>query len=457
MTTQPTVFESIPAATPILGFTGALGSGCSFFAERLVKLRGFSLVELSKPIHDECRSQNTPETVENLQNVGNKLRQERGPDVLVRLGLADAQRYFVQADETQRPRGIVVDGIRNAAEVEALRQYPNFLLLSIQADRHARFERLRTAKKVDGDKQFDEADGRDQEEGKRYGQQVRKCNALADIVVANSRAISLQAKRDVEKYIEEKLGKHVDLIECVARGQPTDEHHPTFDEMAMTLAYGVSMQSSCLKRQVGAVVARATREIVAVACNEVPANAGSCLEHPRYQGCYRDYVQTISGKRFKHCPECGKAVASSFSCVHCNAVLEAFCKRCPKCNADPEIRRLCECGAEYSSFLPGGKKSEAGKLLDICRALHAEEAAILSLIKSGIADLSDATLYTTTYPCNLCANKIVQSGIKRVVYAEPYEMKEAKELFKSNSVDVRSFEGVKSVAYFRIYGQRVSS
>ena len=55
----------------------------------------------------------------------------------------------------------------------------------------------------------------------------------------------------------------------------------------------------------------------------------------------------------------------------------------------------------------------------------------------------------------LCANKIVEVGIEKVVYAEPYTMEEAGELFKAKGVEVKRFEGVKSAAYFRLYGQRL--
>lgn len=54
------------------------------------------------------------------------------------------------------------------------------------------------------------------------------------------------------------------------------------------------------------------------------------------------------------------------------------------------------------------------KILDYCRALHAEENAILNVTRTGSSsELKEATLYTSTYPCNLCANKITQVGIKR--------------------------------------------
>ena len=46
---------------------------------------------------------------------------------------------------------------------------------------------------------------------------------------------------------------------------------------------------------------------------------------------------------------------------------------------------------------------------------HAEMNAILNKNQS---DLQGATIYTSLYPCNECAKLIIQSGIKRVVYAQ---------------------------------------
>lgn len=46
---------------------------------------------------------------------------------------------------------------------------------------------------------------------------------------------------------------------------------------------------------------------------------------------------------------------------------------------------------------------------------HAELNAILN---RNTASLKNATLYVTLFPCNECAKAIIQSGIKKVVYAE---------------------------------------
>ena len=91
------------------------------------------------------------------------------------------------------------------------------------------------------------------------------------------------------------------------------------------------------------------------------------------------------------------------------------------------------------------------KILDYCRALHAEENAILNVTRTGSSsELKEATLYTSTYPCNLCANKITQVGIKKVVYFEPYPMKEAKAILSDGNVKQEPFEGVTFNAYFRL-------
>ena len=89
-------------------------------------------------------------------------------------------------------------------------------------------------------------------------------------------------------------------------------------------------------------------------------------------------------------------------------------------------------------------------MLDYCRALHAEESAIVNMARLSVsANLSKATLYTTTYPCNLCANKIAHVGIKKLIYFEPYPQREAKEILNAHNVKQIPFEGVTYNGYFR--------
>ena len=68
------------------------------------------------------------------------------------------------------------------------------------------------------------------------------------------------------------------------------------------------------------------------------------------------------------------------------------------------------------------------------RAVHAEMEAMLCCAKVGVSPRG-GTLYTTTFPCHNCAKHIVDVGIRRVVYVEPYPKGQAKELH-SDSIEI---------------------
>lgn len=65
----------------------------------------------------------------------------------------------------------------------------------------------------------------------------------------------------------------------------------------------------------------------------------------------------------------------------------------------------------------------SGAALSTCLCLHAEENALLEAGRDRIAG-ENSILYCNTCPCLTCSIKIVQSGIKQVVYAQSYSMDE---------------------------------
>ncbi|WP_102026965.1 ComE operon protein 2 [Salirhabdus sp. Marseille-P4669] len=74
------------------------------------------------------------------------------------------------------------------------------------------------------------------------------------------------------------------------------------------------------------------------------------------------------------------------------------------------------------------------------RTVHAEVNALLQCAKFG-APTDGAEIYVTHFPCLQCCKAIIQSGIKRVVYAEDYKNHPyAVELFKEASVQVEKVE-----------------
>lgn len=82
---------------------------------------------------------------------------------------------------------------------------------------------------------------------------------------------------------------------------------------------------------------------------------------------------------------------------------------------------------------------KSGTLVDEkdCRALHAEQWAIINAAKSKIKeDISGATIFCTHHPCIKCALAIVAADIKEVVYQNDYPDNLAKDFLKMSGVKV---------------------
>ena len=67
--------------------------------------------------------------------------------------------------------------------------------------------------------------------------------------------------------------------------------------------------------------------------------------------------------------------------------------------------------------------------------LHAEANAITKLARSS-NNRDGSTVYVTAAPCIECAKLIIQSGIKRVVYAEKYRLEDGIALLRKAGVEV---------------------
>lgn len=63
--------------------------------------------------------------------------------------------------------------------------------------------------------------------------------------------------------------------------------------------------------------------------------------------------------------------------------------------------------------IPSGERHE------LCRAIHAEQNAIIQAATSGIS-IKGGVLYSTTFPCILCAKMLINAGIKEIYVGEGY-------------------------------------
>lgn len=80
--------------------------------------------------------------------------------------------------------------------------------------------------------------------------------------------------------------------------------------------------------------------------------------------------------------------------------------------------------------IPSGERHE------ICRAIHAEQNAIIQAGKHG-EDIDGGTMYCTHSPCIVCAKMIVNAGIKRLVtYTDYPDVGGVRELLKDAGVEL---------------------
>ncbi len=80
---------------------------------------------------------------------------------------------------------------------------------------------------------------------------------------------------------------------------------------------------------------------------------------------------------------------------------------------------------------------ESGFGSEDCRAVHAEQNAIVQAAKTG-TNINDATLYCTTIPCRMCAKEIVNCGIKKVItYSDYLGAKGSIDFMKKNGIDFK--------------------
>ncbi len=80
--------------------------------------------------------------------------------------------------------------------------------------------------------------------------------------------------------------------------------------------------------------------------------------------------------------------------------------------------------------IPSGERHE------LCRALHAEQNALIQASLHGVS-VSGSTLYATNQPCVICAKMLINAGIKEIVISDGYPDKMAASLLRQAKIKVR--------------------
>ncbi len=208
--------------------------------------------------------------------------------------------------------------------------------------------------------------------------------------------------------------------------------------MIMHLAYSVSLRSNCIQRQVGAVITDKNYRVLSTGYNNVPHASDSCFD--LYKKCYR---------KIKKEKTMAKSIDHINFCINCGAPLQGQ-KKLFLLNNEEYWLKCEKCDTILDNLLLPGKE------LEFCRALHAEENAILSnpYLSEALNDHREMIMFTTTFPCMLCAKKIANAGICHLIFVEPYPISESHEILQQNNVTIEAFEGIKSLKFNWIFRKR---
>lgn len=418
--------ESVFQPELIMGICGPINSGCTTTA-KVLESQGFNLISLSSFVKTEWAKKNPGTTPNrgNLQDTGNELRKVNGNGHFAIAAINKA--------ESTKTNLVVIDGIRNLGEVQSFRiRFRNFFLISVIADDEIRRRRAKEKAGNQGIKFSDEeytlSDERDKNEDRPQGQQVAECVNDSDIVIINN------DQKMSSDYAKSTLGKKIKGYIDLLLGKRHRE--PSTHEIYMNMAYAASFSSKCLKRWVGAVIVKEEKtdteksgkpetyirgSVLGVGYNENPEFTLPCIH--QYGHCYKDDAINARLKQIKICPYCGAKLEG--------ANIEK--SKCTDSGCSKDIKPF---------FFPD-------RGMNHCTAVHAEERA---MVNASNISLMDATMYSTTFPCFSCARQIIARGIKRIHFVEPYEIEHSKGFLRQSGVEVIRFEGVKSRAFYRVFG-----
>lgn len=317
---------------------------------------------------------------------------------------------------------ICIDAIRNPYEAIYFRdKYRAFYLMAIKAEEYERLNRLKsfTVEEIESIDEWENHTPSDLNEI-FYHQNIQSCVEVADIHVYNP-----EISNNKYYVLTEQIIKYVSLM--IHPGLIT----PTHMERCMQLAFNSKLNSGCLSRQVGAVVTRGDYSVQSVGWNDVPKGQVSCIYRDVQGYCinkdsemYSEYE--IEDGRFEKALE----AIDNETRDKLNGMCMSFCFK--------DIHNVIE-----------DKKNQVHT-----RALHAEENAFLQISKYGGTGVQGGCLFTTASPCELCAKKAYQLGIKRIFYIDPYPGISKKHILtfgKTGNPEMVFFQGAIGSAYIDFY------
>jgi len=293
----------------------------------------------------------------------------------------------------KEPCFLVLDAIRNPYEALYLKERnSSFYLIAINTKNENRLKHLRNSHKFSNE-QIEELDDKEYPKSldkvaKFTSQNIQKCIEISDIHINNPRVDDFGSSE-----LASQLAWYVSLMLHPGLVMPNSI------ESCMQIAYSVKKNSGCISRQVGAVVSDSQFAVKSVGWNSTAQGQVPCILRNS-----EDLINGIENEIYSTYERNDPQFRSVLTSKYKNAIPDA----------NDIGRNLSFCFKDIQNEIENEKNQVH------TRSLHAEENAFLQISKHGGQELKGGVLFTTASPCELCAKKAYQLGIKEIYYIDPY-------------------------------------
>lgn len=358
-------------------------------------------------------------------------------------------------------RRIVIDSIRNSMEALYLKErFTAFYLIAVHDNKYRdehlkqRIKKALSKKKKEKDVSNEEietvfervkhlseqeADNKNYECGKFFSPNISQCIADAEIHLINN--VPLKNKIPEFYTLAEQWMKYASLILHPGLISPSAE------ERCMMVAYTAKFNSGCLSRQVGAVITNQYHSVRTIGWNDVPYGQIPCSLRN---------LKDLTNGTIPH-QENIKYIYSKFELSGETSYDNKKYTFLDKIKEDYKNLEQASCNMKGLPFSYCFKTLEnrysGDKNQVFTRSLHAEENAMMQMVKYGGEPLINGIIYVTASPCELCSKKLYQIGVRKIVYIDPYPG-HAKELIIECGVkrpELKPFQGAYGSTYFKLY------
>lgn len=230
---------------------------------------------------------------------------------------------------------------------------------------------------------------------------------------------------------------------------------PSSEERCMEVAYTAKFNSGCISRQVGAVITNRNHAIRSIGWNDVPYGQVPCA--------LRELPDLID--------RTNEAINNRYYGVVSYSAYELSGNQYPKYKKQYYGMSFKEgIRLDYEAHIEDIKKDLNGLPFPYCfkdmhnamcrdknqvftRSLHAEENAMMQMVKYGGEGLMEGIIYVTASPCELCSKKLYQLGVRKIVYIDPYPGIAREHIIANGFLrpNLQLFKGVYGATYYKLY------